>query len=303
MNQQPKYRFYPTLLDSFQNYVDSDSIWDKYYGNSETPPVTMEEFHDQKLQDLLDSINRVEREPSEAAAKGTCLNEIVDRIIMKRNNPESEVIVKTVRDLESCKEAIEQRLIYLESSDEEIEQIATNRAKELLGMIRQAFIYASVDGFEFCFDINFCKEIAKYFDGCLCQYKTSAILPVSKGNVELYGYIDYLQERSIFDLKTTKNYAFGNYAKYNQRHAYPYCMEESGMMSEVRDFEFTAYQLSGGNSRTPLITGKQNKEVYTYSRSLSVEILTDNCERFIDFINDNIDKIDLSKTKIFKDRE
>lgn len=303
MNQQPKFRFYPTLLDSFQNYVDSDSIWDKYYGNSETPSISVEEFHEQKRQDLLDNINRAEHEPSEAASKGTCLNEIVDRIVMGKSPSDSNVIVKTIKDLESCQDAIKHRVYDPNKSNEENEQMYVVRAQELLEKIRQPFIYASVGGFEFYFDINFCKEVAKYFNWCLCQYRTSAILPTSKGDVELYGYIDYLREKSIFDLKTTKSYAFGNYAKYNQRHAYPYCMEESGMMAEVRDFEFTVYQLSGGTSRTPLITGRQNKEVYTYSRKQSVEILTENCERFIDFVNDNMDLIDLSKTKIFQDRE
>lgn len=297
MSQQPKYRFYPTLLDSFQSYVDSDSIWDKYYGNSETPSISMEEFHDQKRQDLLDSINRVEHEPSEAASKGTCLNEIVDRIVIGKSPTDSKVAVKTVKDLETCIAAIKHR------GESQSQEGYVIQAKDLLELVRQPFIYARVDGFEFYFDINFCKEVAQYFKGSLCQYRTSAVLPTSKGNVELYGYIDYLREKSIFDLKTTKSYIFGNYAKYNQRHVYPYCMETSGMMAEVRDFEFTAYQLSGGNSRSPLITGKQNKEVYTYSRNQSVEILTDNCERLIDFVTDNIEKIDLSRTKIFKDRE
>ena len=293
----PKYRFYPTLLDSFQNYVDSDSIWDKYYGNSETPSISIEEFHDQKRQDLLDSINRVEHEPSEAASKGTCLNEIVDRIVIGKSPTDSKVVVKTVKDLETCIAAIKHR------GENQRQEGYAIQAKDLLELVRQPFIYARVDGFEFYFDINLCKEVAQYFKGSLCQYRTSAVLPTCKGNVELYGYIDYLREKSIFDLKTTKSYTFGNYSKYNQRHAYPYCMETSGMMAEVRDFEFTAYQLSGGNSRSPLITGKQNKEVYTYSRNQSVEILTDNCERLIDFVNDNIEKIDLSRTKIFKDRE
>lgn len=301
MSQQPKFRFYPTLLDSFQNYVDSDSIWDKYYGNCETPSISVEEFHDQKRQDLLDNINRVKHEPSEAASKGTCLNEIVDRIVMGICPSDSEVIVKTIRNLESCQDAIKHRVFDSNKSNEENEEMCAVKAQELLEKIRQPFIYTSVDGFEFFFDINFCKEIAKYFSGCLCQYRTSAILPTAKGDVELYGYIDYLREKSIYDLKTTKSYAFGNYTKYNQRHAYPYCMEESGMMTEVRDFEFTAYQLSGGTSKTPLITGNQNKEVYTYSRKQSIEILTQNCEKLIDFIHDNMDQIELTKTKIFND--
>lgn len=302
MSKKLRYRFYPTLLDAFQNYVDSNSIWDKYYGNSETPSLTMEEFHSQKLQDLLDNINRVEHDPSEAAAKGTCLNEIVDRLVLKSNPTESDVIVKSVHDIDTCISAIKNRVFDPNRSNVENNEISYVRAQELLDKIRQPFIYASVDGFAFYFDIQFCKEIANYFHGCLCQYRTSASLPTSKGDVELYGYIDYVRMKSIFDLKTTKSYAFGNYVKYNQRHAYPYCMETSGMMAEVRDFEFTVYQLSGGTQRSPLITGKQNKEVYTYSRKQSTEILTANCERLIDFIQDHADQIDKSKTKIFQDR-
>lgn len=295
---QPKYRFYATLLDSFQNYVDSDSIWEKYYGHSETPPFTIEEFHDQKRQDLIDSINRVDGVYPEAAAKGTCLNEIVDRIILNRNPSESEVIVKSVKDLDGCVEAFS---LAAKSENTKVERM--ERAKEWFRKIGQPFIYASVGGHDFCFDVGFCREIANYYKGCLCQYRTSAILETGKGSVELYGYIDYLRERTIFDLKTTKSYTFGNYAKYNQRYTYPFCMEKSGMMAEVREFEFTAYQLSGGNSRNPLITGKQNKEIYNYSRKQAEEILRQNCERFIEFINDNMNEINFETTKIFKDKD
>ena len=40
MNQQPKYRIYATLLDAFGAYLNSDVIWDKYWGWSENPPHT-----------------------------------------------------------------------------------------------------------------------------------------------------------------------------------------------------------------------------------------------------------------------
>lgn len=101
------------------------------------------------------------------------------------------------------------------------------------------------------------------------------------------------------DLKTCKNYTFGDYAHYNQRFAYPYCMITSGMMTEVQDVEFTAYRLTGGNSRNLLISGVQNREVYTFDMKQSVEILTENCESFIDFINNNIENINRNTTRIF----
>lgn len=57
-----KYRIYPSLLDAYQNYLDSDIIYDKYWGYSETPPHTPEEFRKQQFQSLIDRINRVHYE-------------------------------------------------------------------------------------------------------------------------------------------------------------------------------------------------------------------------------------------------
>lgn len=80
MNQQPKYRIYATLLDAFGAYLNSDVIWDKYWGWSENPPHTPEEFHEQQFQELIDRINRKPFD-SEAADRGTAFNEIIDCMI------------------------------------------------------------------------------------------------------------------------------------------------------------------------------------------------------------------------------
>lgn len=293
MSQQPKYHFYPTLLDAYLNMVDSDAIYERYYGNSETPRFTAEEFHNQKYKDLIDSINRVEGITSEAAAKGTCLNEIVDCIIQRKPKISKEVLVKTIRNVDDYVSA---ELGY-DTSMAHADDVA--KASEFIAKIGKPFIYASHAEHNFCFDIDLCREIAKYFDGCICQFYTAALLPTTKGNVLLYGYIDYLKEKTIYDLKTTKSYSFGNYERYMQRHAYPYCMIESGMMTDVQQFEFTAYALHGGTSTMPLISGVQNKEVYNFDYKQSKEILVQTCERFIEFVQDNIDKIDKRTTKIF----
>lgn len=63
-----KWRFYATLLDSFQNYLNSEVIWEQYWGWSENPPHTPEEFKQKQFQDLIDRINRVPFD-SEAASK------------------------------------------------------------------------------------------------------------------------------------------------------------------------------------------------------------------------------------------
>ena len=83
MEKQPKYKVFATLLDSFWGYLNSDVIYNRYWGYSENPPHTEEEFHEQKFQDLINTINRVPFE-SEAADKGTAFNEVIDALIEGR---------------------------------------------------------------------------------------------------------------------------------------------------------------------------------------------------------------------------
>ncbi len=294
--KQPSYFFSPTLLDQYCNLCNSDAIWEKYYGYSETPQYTTEEFHETKYQELINRINNVKTPTTEVQAKGTCLNEIVDCIIKKKATPSGGVFIKTIRCLEDYLEIAFAKAKV--ETDEEKDRI-TMRAQEMLARIGKAFIYSSLGEFEFFFDVDFCKSIAEYYHNCICQFYTAANLETSRGVVELHGYLDYFRMKSIMDLKTCKSYSFGNYAHYNQRFAYPYCMIKSGMMTEVQDVEFTAYKLIGGNSRNLLISGEQNREVYTFDWKQSVEILTQNCEGFIDFISNNIENIDRSKTRIF----
>ena len=80
---RPKFKFYATLLDAFSNYLRSDAIYERYWGFSENPPHTPEEFKEQQFQSLIDTINRVPFD-SEAADRGTCFNEIVDALIENR---------------------------------------------------------------------------------------------------------------------------------------------------------------------------------------------------------------------------
>ena len=88
--KQHRYRFYATLLDNFWGYLNSDVIWDKYWGWSENPPHTPEEFHGQQFQELINRINRVPFD-SEAADKGTAFNELVDALVENRKPNNMEV--------------------------------------------------------------------------------------------------------------------------------------------------------------------------------------------------------------------
>ncbi len=90
-----RYNFYATILDGFNDYLKSDVIWQKYWGFSENPPHTPEEFREKQFQSLIDKINRVPFD-SEAADKGTAFNEIVDALI--ENRKPNDVSIERTED-------------------------------------------------------------------------------------------------------------------------------------------------------------------------------------------------------------
>lgn len=90
MKKPLKYLFYATLLDAYQDYLDSDKIYSEYWGFSENPPHSEEEFHEKKRLELIDRINRVPFD-SEKADRGTAFNEIVDCIILGKKSEKMEI--------------------------------------------------------------------------------------------------------------------------------------------------------------------------------------------------------------------
>jgi len=277
-----RYRFYATLLDAFQRYLDTspetflyqcaDGSWHRNY-NENTGEFTLEPVQVEALskQRLLDIINRVSQLPSEAATKGTMFNEIVDCIIHKRKP--SKGIVATINQIDT--------LVGLRGDEQKDSSV------NLCNAVGKPFIYAALDGFEFCFDIDLCKSAAECFVGAVSQCYTNATITTDNWEVELYGYIDELVENKVIDIKTTKRYEFGQYEKYWQRYVYPYCLIESGLMKDVSEFVFSCWVLSGGTSRTPLITGKKYDETYTYSHEKSKEAITQICDAFTYFLECN----------------
>lgn len=87
---QPKYRFYATLLDRFSDYLGSDALWERYWGFSDNPPHTPDEFRQEQFRRLIDAVNRVPFD-SEAADRGTAFNEVVDALIERRRPRGMEV--------------------------------------------------------------------------------------------------------------------------------------------------------------------------------------------------------------------
>ena len=82
-----------------------------------------------------------------------------------------------------------------------------------------------------------------------------------------------------------------------QRYVYPYCLTESGECKDIKAFEFTVVKLSGGGPRSPLITGEMYKEVYDYDHEKAKEVIRQNCERFIEFLEEHRNEI--TDKKIF----
>jgi hypothetical protein len=85
-----RYNIYATLLDGFQDYLNSSEIYQEYWGFSENPSKTEEEFETEQFQGLIDRINRVPFD-SEAADKGTAFNEVIDCIIEHRKSEKMEL--------------------------------------------------------------------------------------------------------------------------------------------------------------------------------------------------------------------
>lgn len=191
-------RIYPTLLDSFVDYLETPQIYDRYWGYSENPPHTLEEFWIKQQASLIDRINRVPF-TSEAASKGTAFNNVIDAMNTGWNDCSADI------------EVIEQ--------DGQSAAICTRQ-----------------DGFTFQFPYGICKEFADYYKGAIPQVRVSAILPTCYGNVEVYGVLDELMPLSIHDIKYTGNYSASKFKHHSQHLVYPYCLIQNG--SDVRTFEY-----------------------------------------------------------------
>ena len=257
------YKIYPSLLDKFQAFLDSEQAAEEWWNlDSEGDyKLTADEMSDKLEQELLDSVNRVQREPMEAADKGTCFNEAVDCVISHRK----------------C----------------EYEGMSI-RSEKTQGT---GVIIANMNGFEFVFDMDLVKDAAMYFNGAISQHYCRAVIPTRYGNVELYGYADEIKGDMVYDIKTTSRYDFGKYGKGWQRFVYPWCLVESGQMKEVAAFEYTVFVWLGGSQRNPVLTAKMYPEVYTYNHDNATVELRNICERFIEWLENHRSQI--TDKKIF----
>lgn len=202
---KPKYMFYATLLDAYMSYLKSGEIWDKYWGWSENPQYSSEEFEKNQFDDLINRINRVPFD-SEAADRGTAFNEVIDCMIEKRK-----------------------------SDSVSVEKVFSNDGK--VSSLRVTYNNRT---FEFPLDV--CRNLADYYEGALTQVRIEATLPTCFGDVLVYGVIDELMPNSVHDIKTTGSYSVGKFKDHFQHLVYPYALMQNG--SDVRTFEYNVVEFS-----------------------------------------------------------
>jgi hypothetical protein len=255
MPSQHKYRIYPSLLDSFTGWVDSDRIYEEFWGFSENPSLTAEEFSEKQLQSLINSINRipVPWEETEAMDRGTAFNEVVDCLIENRKSEKMEL-----------------------KSDKTVGTIA-----------------ATYSNRTFVFPMALCREFASYFAGASTQVFVEATLPTRYGDVLLYGYADELLSFSCHDIKTSTRYSVGKYRNNWQHVVYPYCLNRMGIAISL--FEYNVAQLSVSKTDGSIVKYETFSETYNYRPEVDDPRLTDVVERFIEFLEANRDKIDNKK--------
>lgn len=255
MTQQCNFKCWATLLDAYQDYLDSDLIWEKYFGYADTPKYSSDEFRKKQKQSLLDTINRVPLEDSTYADRGTCFNEVIDCLVENRNTTKIKV------------ERVYQQIGY----DGE------NANGQLTGL------NATLNNHTFFFPIDIVRSAADYFRGASTQVYTQGILPTKYGDVLLYGFIDELMPLSVHDIKTTSHYSVGNFKNHWQHLVYPYCLHKDGGI-DLNLFEYNVYEF-GSKDITPYT------ETYMFDEKRDTERLRTHCEGLIEFLFENRSEI------------
>lgn len=250
---KPKWRLTPSLLNKWSDLVNADRDWENFYGDADEPSVSPEEYYAKRERELLDAINRVPF-VSEAASKGTALNELVDCIVERRGPREGITIQRMMRDDDK--------------------------------QTTHSFI-VTIDGFTFYFDAVMVYAIWNKFKDAVCQYRCEAVMDTEFGPVILYGDADYILRDVVYDLKSTSKYsAYGKFSEGWQKDLYPWALTESGEMYGISGFEYTIVPLTGGNASNPIVSGEIKTEYYAYDHGASTGRLRAVVEAFIPWVEE-----------------
>ena len=281
-----KYNFYPTLLDCFQSYLNSSEVWLEYWGNSEEPSKTEEEYEAECYRKLIDKINRVPMawEDSEAADRGTAFNAVID-LMLNRDILNEVVKTDTINTTPVFNQIVYGQVDNCEP-DERWAEIETT--DEVIA------IKAYYNKRQFIFPISLCKEFSTYFNGATPQVFCEATLETSKGMVNIYGYIDELMPNSIHDIKTTGKYKAGKFKNNWQHIIYPYCLHENGSPEMLFEYNVALLKETKMGLMYETFT-----ESYNYRHERDKARLIGICEQFIDFIEEPNNRFLITDEKIF----
>jgi len=254
---KPKWRLTPSLLGKWTDLVNSDRDYELIYGDADDPSVSPEDFYAKREQELIDAINRVPF-VSEAASKGTALNELVDCLVENRKPAEG---IKVFR-------------------------ICDPQAQEVFHQDIVRALRVEIDNFCFFYDMNLVRSLADYFKGSICQYRCEAVLETAFGPIILYGDADYIRQDIVYDLKSTSRYsAYGKYSEGWQKDLYPWALTESGDVTGISGFEYTVVPLS--KDRDNIISGEIKKEYFAYDHNASTGRLRAVCEAFVPWLEEH----------------
>lgn len=142
-----------------------------------------------------------------------------------------------------------------------------------------------IEKHEECYLTGCARQLVEKLQGAAKQVFTKTFLNVDGKIVELYGYIDYVKQDFITDLKTTaRAYELGKYKDSLQLHLYPFSLINAG--NEINYFEFLVCDFKSVFS-----------EVYKVNYEESKAVLIDACRELIRFIE--IKKNLITDKKIF----
>lgn len=263
-----RYNIYPSLLDKYQRFLDSEKEFESHWNLDADGEYkkTLDEIYEANEQALMDAVNRVPYEGDTTAMdKGTCFNEIIDCIVNNKPYINSSISCESIKD---------NGIIVATMMDED-------------GDIVKEFIY----------DMKLCRAMASYYHGAVTQHYCEAILHTAFGDVKLYGYADVYMHDKVVDIKTCKSYTFGDYENRWQRYVYPYCITEQG--GEVKHFSFDVVKWSGGTQTNPVLSGDIYEEVYGYNHAEATEKLREMCTCFIAWLETK--RFDITDKKIFNE--
>ncbi len=140
--------------------------------------------------EMIDRINRVPRDVPPIAKRGTLLNTLIDELI-------SGVLLPVSRSVQP------------DGSTMDVYQ------KE-------------IDGLRFEYPKHIVDTLAKHVKGAQIQVFSRADLSTSRGEVELYGYADYVLGDAAIDLKCKDHYKGPAYQHSFQHKCYLYTLKKSG---------------------------------------------------------------------------